>query len=69
MNDDVLIIEDDKDINALMTLSLSTKGIQRIKSVDNIEDAKYELLNFSFQVILLDLNLRSEDGYQLLKYI
>ncbi|MCQ9904847.1 DNA-binding response regulator, partial [Staphylococcus aureus] len=26
-------------------------------------------MNFNFQVILLDLNLKSEDGYQLLKYI
>ncbi|WP_259343091.1 hypothetical protein [Staphylococcus haemolyticus] len=53
MNGEVLIIEDDKDINELMKLSLSTKGIQHIKSVDNIEDAKFELLNFNFQVILI----------------
>ena len=50
MNGEVLIIEDDKDINELMKLSLSTKGIQHIKSVDNIEDAKYELLNFNFKL-------------------
>lgn len=69
MNEEVLIIEDDKDINELMKLSLNTKGITRVTAVDNIIDAKTELLNFNYQVVLLDLNLKSESGYQLLKYI
>ncbi|UDI77529.1 response regulator transcription factor [Staphylococcus taiwanensis] len=69
MNEDVLIVEDDKDINELMKLSLTTKGIAHVKSVDNIHDAKHELLQSNYQVILLDLNLKSEDGYQLIKYI
>lgn len=69
MNENVLIIEDDKDINELMKLSLTTKGIDTVQSVFNIEEAKNELLNKHYQVILLDLNLKSEDGYQLLKYI
>lgn len=69
MNENVLIIEDDKDINELMKLSLTTKGIETVQSVFNIEEAKNELLNQHYQVILLDLNLKSEDGYQLLKYI
>ncbi|MCJ1655619.1 response regulator transcription factor [Staphylococcus sp. NRL 16/872] len=69
MNGNVLIIEDDKDISELMKLSLTTKGIDTVQSVFNIEEAKNELLNHHYQVILLDLNLKSEDGYQLLKYI
>lgn len=63
MNENVLIIEDDKDINELMKLSLTTKGIDTVQSVFNIEEAKNELLNKHYQVILLDLNLKSEDGY------
>ncbi|GGG92515.1 response regulator transcription factor [Staphylococcus pragensis] len=69
MNENVLIIEDDKDINELMKLSLTTKGIDTVQSVFNIDEAKNELLNKHYHVILLDLNLKSEDGYQLLKYI
>lgn len=40
MNENVLIIEDDKDINELMKLSLTTKGIDTVQSVFNIEEAK-----------------------------
>lgn len=69
MTIDVLIVEDDKDINELMKLSLTTKGIKQIKVAYDIDHAKTLLHDFNFQVVLLDLNLHAEDGYQLLKYI
>ena len=58
MTIDVLIVEDDKDINELMKLSLTTKGIKQIKVAYDIDHAKTLLHDFNFQVVLLDLNLR-----------
>mgnify|MGYP001942099578 CR=1 FL=1 len=69
MSGKILIIEDDKDIQELIELSLKTQNIDYIRTADDIEEAKSLLLSHDFQVVLLDLNLKSENGYQLLKYI
>lgn len=69
MSGRILVIEDDKDIQELIKLSLSTQNIGNIYMADNIDDAKNLLLKNDFQVVLLDLNLKSENGYQLLKYM
>lgn len=69
MSGRILVIEDDKDIQELIELSLSTQNIGNIYTADNIDDAKNLLLKNDFQVVLLDLNLKSENGYQLLKYM
>lgn len=69
MSEKLLVVEDDKDIQELIVLSLSTQNIGCIHTADNIDEAKDLLLSHDFQVVLLDLNLKSENGYQLLKYI
>lgn len=69
MSEKILVVEDDKDIQELIVLSLSTQNIGCIHTADNIDEAKELLLSHNFQVVLLDLNLKSENGYQLLKYI
>lgn len=69
MSEKILVVEDDKDIQELIVLSLSTQNIGCIHTADNIDEAKELLLSHDFQVVLLDLNLKSENGYQLLKYI
>lgn len=65
----ILIVEDDKDIRELIHLSLSSQNISNIYSARNLPEAKSLLLSDNFQILLLDLNLENENGYQLLKYI
>lgn len=69
MNSQILIIEDDKDIQELIKLSLTTKGISSIDTADDIEEGLNFINQYTYNVILLDLNLKSEDGYELMKYI
>lgn len=69
MSEKILVVEDDKDIQELIVLSLSTQNIGSVHTADNIDEAKELLQSYDFQVVLLDLNLKSENGYQLLKYI
>ena len=65
----ILIIEDDRDIQELIKLSLSNQGITNIDCASEISKAKEMIEQTHYQVILLDLNLNSEDGYQLIKYV
>ena len=69
MSEKILVVEDEKDIQELIVLSLSIQNIVSIYTADNIDEAKELLQSYQFQVVLLDLNLNSENGYQLLKYI
>ena len=62
MNSQILIIEDDKDIQELIKLSLTTKGISSIDTADDIEEGLNFINQYTYNVILLDLNLKSEDG-------
>lgn len=69
MSEKILVIEDDKDIQQLIVLSLTTQNIGNVYTADDINSAKSLLLKHDFQVVLLDLNLKFENGYQLIQYI
>ncbi|WP_193018711.1 response regulator transcription factor [Staphylococcus equorum] len=69
MNNKILIIEDDKDIQKLIRLSLEQKKINNIFTADDIHSAELLLKNHKFSIILLDLNLNNENGYKLLKFL
>lgn len=69
MSEKILVIEDDKDIQQLIVLSLTTQNIGNVYTADDINSAKSLLLKHDFQVVLLDLNLKSENGYQLIQHI
>lgn len=69
MSGQILIIEDDKDIQELIKLSLTTKGLTSIDTADDINEGKRLINQNHYSVILLDLNLKSEDGYELMKFV
>ncbi|MCK1976248.1 response regulator transcription factor [Jeotgalicoccus huakuii] len=69
MTNKVLIVEDDNDILQLISLSLSSQNINNVYTATHLEEAKDLILKHNFQVLLLDLNLKSENGYQLMKFI
>jgi len=65
----ILIVEDDLDIQELIVLSLKNKNPGSLMTANSLKDAKLQISDNDFDIILLDLNLNSEDGYELLKYI
>lgn len=65
----ILIIEDDFDIQTLIKISLSNKQLGDIYLANNKTEAELLLKNNYFDIVLLDLNLNSENGYELVKYI
>ncbi|SCS66114.1 response regulator transcription factor [Staphylococcus caeli] len=65
----ILIVEDDLDIQELIVLSLKNKNLGSLMTANSLKDAKLQISDNDFDIILLDLNLNSEDGYELLKYI
>ncbi|MBO3061489.1 response regulator transcription factor [Mammaliicoccus fleurettii] len=65
----ILIIEDDFDIQTLIKISLSNKQLGDIYLANNKSEAELLLKNNYFDIVLLDLNLNSENGYELVKYI
>ena len=69
MSGQILIIEDDKDIQELIKLSLTTKGLSSIDTADDINEGQRLINQNHYHVILLDLNLKSEDGYELMKFV
>lgn len=69
MKSKVMIIEDDKDIQELIRLSLVAGDISNITTVDDMDEATLVLENQQFEVVLLDLNLNSESGFELIKYM
>ncbi|MGC9649682.1 response regulator [Staphylococcus warneri] len=69
MSSQILIIEDDKDIQELIKLSLTTKGLSSIDTADDINEGQRLINQNHYHVILLDLNLKSEDGYELMKFV
>ncbi|EKU50028.1 response regulator transcription factor [Staphylococcus massiliensis] len=69
MNSKVLIIEDDLDIQELIKIALTSKEIGEVHTADDISSGKEMLETYYYDVILLDINLKSESGYELIKYI
>lgn len=69
MNGKILIIEDNHDIQTLIKIALSNKQFGNIYTADDIQSAEKLLRSYTFNVVLLDLNLKSENGYQLVKYL
>ncbi|MBM6629517.1 response regulator transcription factor [Mammaliicoccus vitulinus] len=64
----ILIVEDDFDIQTLIKISLSNKQLGKIYLANDKLEAEQLLKNNHFDVVLLDLNLKSENGYELVKY-
>lgn len=68
MNNQILIVEDDKSINDILFHSLKSEGYNPFSSF-TLEEAK-EYLNINTpDLILLDLNLPDGDGFDLCKEI
>lgn len=65
----ILIVEDDIDIQSLIRITLSNKQLGDLYTANDINEATNLLKSHVFDVMLLDLNLKSENGYELLKYI
>ncbi len=65
----ILIVEDDLDIQTLIKISLSNKQLGDIYLASDKPEAEAKLKAHRFDVVLLDLNLKLENGYELVKYI
>lgn len=65
----ILIVENDLDIQTLIKISLSNKQLGDIYLASDKPEAEAKLKAHRFDVVLLDLNLKSENGYELVKYI
>ncbi len=68
MNGSILVVEDDPDIAALITLYLEPRGF-RIRIAGDGESALEALENESWDMVLLDINLPDTDGFTLLATI
>ncbi len=64
----ILICEDQKDLNKLISQKLSKAGYGVDACFDG-EDALYYIQNTSYDLILLDIMLPKRDGYQVLSQI
>jgi DNA-binding response OmpR family regulator len=64
----ILVIEDDKEINQLITKYLSKEGYI-VKSAYEGKEALMKLSTDSFQLVILDLMLPYVDGYEVLRKI
>ncbi len=64
----ILIVEDDPEINRLLTEYLLREGFL-VVSVFNGMDAINELSSCSFQLVVLDIMLPKADGYEVLRKI
>lgn len=62
----VLLVEDEKDLNNIVTKYLKKNSY----SVDNVfdgEDALYYLKNYSYDIVLLDIMLPKINGFEVLR--
>ncbi len=64
-NYNILILDDSKSINQMLTKSFKDKGYNCI-SVFNIKDAKEALENYNIHYVMLDINLPDGNGYELI---
>jgi len=61
----VLIVEDDADIQKVVSMSLKIRGVSQVVVVDNGADCLEQLASFAPDVILLDVMMPHMDGYEL----
>lgn len=64
----ILIIEDDITFSLMLTTWLNKKGFE-VKASSSVSDAKRQIENIKFDLILSDLRLPDGDGIALLKWI
>ena len=65
---EILVVEDDEAIANLICMNLSAEGYRCTCARDGMEGADY-VEGRSFDLVLLDIMLPEEDGYELLEYI
>lgn len=64
----VLIVEDDITFSLILTTWLGKKGFE-VKALSSVSDAKRQIENTSYGLILSDLRLPDGDGIDLLKWV
>jgi len=64
----ILIVDDDNRIRDLLKEYLSENNYI-ISTSENAENAKIKILHFKFDLIVLDVMMPGQDGYELTKYI
>lgn len=64
----ILVVEDDREINRLLTRYLEKEGYQTDSSYDGLQ-AQDLLINKSYQLVILDLMIPGVDGYGVLRFI
>ena len=64
----ILVVDDDDKIRSLLKEYLNSKGYI-VSSAINAEKAKEKLLYFNFDIVVLDVMMPGQDGYQLTKEI
>lgn len=68
MSSKILVIDDDTAFCVMLKTFLQKKGYEVVNAF-NGEQAKQELKNYVFDVVLTDIRLPDSDGLQILKYI
>jgi DNA-binding response OmpR family regulator len=68
MRENILIIEDDKDISEILRFALMKEGY-KVKVNPNGLEAEYEIKNFNPDLILLDIMLNDTDGFRVCRNI
>lgn len=64
----ILIIEDDITFSLMLTTWLDKKGFE-VKALSSVSDAKRQIENVNYDLILSDLRLPDGDGIDLLKWV
>ena len=68
MSNDILIVDDDDRIRNLLKDYLSENNYI-VSSAENAEDAKLKISYLNFDIIVLDVMMPGQDGYELTKEI
>ena len=64
----ILIVEDDITFSFMLQTWLSKKGFQ-VRAFSSVVDAKRDMADHAYQLVLSDLRLPDQDGIDLLKWV
>ncbi len=64
----IIVIEDEFSINDILTFALKEEGYQ-VKSAFSAKEARQYLQDFKPHLVMLDINLPDENGFELCKFI